>query len=111
GRVGARLLPEVPEPPARLHRRVVERGQLAEGGRAVRRGRLSRAGHVQESGAGSGRPPPAWATLTGETTVSELAASPCSSPGPRGLPRPTGSSLPPVSAAARAAPVAAPVAL
>ena len=29
GRVGARLLPEVSEPPARLHRRLVERGELA----------------------------------------------------------------------------------
>ena len=32
-RLGARLLPQVPEPPPRLHRRVVERRQLAEGGR------------------------------------------------------------------------------
>ncbi len=29
GRLGARLLPEVSEPPARVHRRLVERGQLA----------------------------------------------------------------------------------
>ena len=35
-RLGARLLPEVQQPPAGLHRRVVERRQLAEGGRAVR---------------------------------------------------------------------------
>ena len=46
-RLGARLLPEVPEPAPRLHRRVVERRQLAEGGRAVRerlvRGSTSRA--------------------------------------------------------------------
>ncbi len=34
-RVGARLLPEVPEPPSRLHRRVVERGQLGRGEQAV----------------------------------------------------------------------------
>ena len=31
GRVGARLLPEVPEPPPRLHRRVVERRRLGQG--------------------------------------------------------------------------------
>ena len=35
-RLGARLLPEVPEPPARLHRRVVERRQLGRGEPAVR---------------------------------------------------------------------------
>ena len=29
-RVGARLLPEVPEPPPRLHRRVVERRRLGD---------------------------------------------------------------------------------
>src|SRR5207244_2616189 len=34
-RVGARLLPEVPEPPPRLSRRVVERDQLGRGERAV----------------------------------------------------------------------------
>ena len=37
-RVGARLLPEVPEPPAGLHRRVVERGELEGGREAIRRG-------------------------------------------------------------------------
>ena len=31
GRVGARLLPEVPEQATRLHRRLVERGELGEG--------------------------------------------------------------------------------
>ena len=31
GCLGARLLPEVPEPPARLHRRVVERRELGRG--------------------------------------------------------------------------------
>ncbi len=36
-RLGARLLPEVPEPPARLHRRVLERGEL-ETGRCQPRG-------------------------------------------------------------------------
>ena len=36
-RVGARLLPQVPEPAPRLHRRLVERRQLAEGGGAVLR--------------------------------------------------------------------------
>ena len=35
-RVGARLLPEVPEPPPRLHHRVVERGELGGGESAVR---------------------------------------------------------------------------
>ena len=30
-RLGARLLPEVPEPPARLHRRLVEHGELGRG--------------------------------------------------------------------------------
>ena len=34
-RVGARLLPEVPEPPPRLHRGVVECGQLGRGEQAV----------------------------------------------------------------------------
>ena len=34
-RLGARLLPEVPEPPRRLHRRVVERGELGGDQRAV----------------------------------------------------------------------------
>ena len=34
-RVGARLLPEVPEPAPRLHRRLVERRQLAQGRRAL----------------------------------------------------------------------------
>ncbi len=37
-RLGARLLPEVPEPPARLHRRLVERRRLARGGQPLRRG-------------------------------------------------------------------------
>ncbi len=36
-RVGARLLPEVPEPPPRLHRRVVERRRLGQGRRALLR--------------------------------------------------------------------------
>ena len=35
-RVGARLLPEVPEPPPRLHHRLVERGELGGGEPAVR---------------------------------------------------------------------------
>ena len=35
-RVGARLLPQVPEPPSRLHHRVVERGQLGRGEQALR---------------------------------------------------------------------------
>src|SRR5262249_48123155 len=35
-RVGARLLPEVPEPPAGLHRRMVERHQLGGGEQATR---------------------------------------------------------------------------
>ena len=35
-RLGARLLPEVPEPPSRLHRRVVERRRLGQGRRAPR---------------------------------------------------------------------------
>ena len=34
-RVGARLLPEVPEPPPGLHRRVLERRQLGEGQRSL----------------------------------------------------------------------------
>ena len=29
-RLGTRLLPEIPEPPARLHRRLVERRELGE---------------------------------------------------------------------------------
>ena len=39
-RLGARVLPELPEPPARLPRRLVEHGQLEQGRRAVRRTRL-----------------------------------------------------------------------
>ncbi len=39
-RLGARLLPQVPEPPSRLHRRLVERGRLGRR-RAAPRGRLS----------------------------------------------------------------------
>ena len=35
-RLGARVLPEVPEPPPRLHHRVVERGELGGGQPAVR---------------------------------------------------------------------------
>ena len=42
GRLGARLLPEVPEQAPGLHRRVVERRELGQGGRALqRRGRLT----------------------------------------------------------------------
>ena len=41
-RVGARLLPEVPEPPPRLHRGVVERRQLEQGRGALRAGPRSR---------------------------------------------------------------------
>ena len=37
-RLGARLLPQVPEPPPRLSRGLVERGQLASGSRALREG-------------------------------------------------------------------------
>ena len=43
-RLGARLLPEVPEPAPRLPRRVVERRQLGQGRRALRRRWLSRRG-------------------------------------------------------------------
>jgi hypothetical protein len=35
GRVGARLLPQVPEPPRRVHRELVERHQLGQGGRTL----------------------------------------------------------------------------
>src|SRR3546814_3455687 len=35
GRVGARLLPEVPEPPPGLHRRVLQRGRLDRGRASV----------------------------------------------------------------------------
>ena len=47
-RVGARLLPEVPEPAPRLHRRLVEHRQLAEGRREVLRG-------CRALGSGAGR--------------------------------------------------------
>jgi hypothetical protein len=40
-RLGARLLPQVPEQASGLHRRVLERRQLEEGRRAVRRGQLT----------------------------------------------------------------------
>ena len=36
-RVGARVLPQVPEPPAGLHHGLVERRELERSGRAVRR--------------------------------------------------------------------------
>ena len=39
-RLGARLLPQVPEQAPRLHRRVVEHGRLGEGRRALRGGEL-----------------------------------------------------------------------
>ena len=42
-RLGARLLPELPEPPSGLRGRLLERGQL-DGGRREARGRLKRAG-------------------------------------------------------------------
>ena len=42
GRLGARLLPEVSEPPARLHRRLVERGELAGDRKALQRGEVNR---------------------------------------------------------------------
>src|SRR5688572_33086931 len=35
-RLGARVLPQVPEPPSGLHRGVVERGELGRGGQALR---------------------------------------------------------------------------
>ena len=37
GRLGARLLPEIPEPPARIHRGLVERDQLGTGRSELRR--------------------------------------------------------------------------
>ncbi len=40
GRVGARLLPPLPEPPRRLPRRLVEGRQLAGGGQALRGGQV-----------------------------------------------------------------------
>ena len=46
-RLGARLLPQLPEPSPRLPRRVVERRQLGRGGEAVRAGTLSRTGAVR----------------------------------------------------------------
>ena len=36
-RVGARLLPQVPEQAPRLHRRVLQRGELGRGGEEVQR--------------------------------------------------------------------------
>ncbi len=36
GRVGTRLLPELPESPSRLHHGILECGELGQGGRAVR---------------------------------------------------------------------------
>jgi len=52
-RLGARLLPQLPEPPARLHHRLVERRQLERRGRAIRRGSkvtLTRAGRTVRPG-------------------------------------------------------------
>ncbi len=40
-RLGARVLPQVPEPPPRLHRRVVERRRLVQGRGALQRRRLT----------------------------------------------------------------------
>jgi hypothetical protein len=41
-RLGARLLPQVSESPARLHRSLVERRRLVQGRRPLRRGSLKR---------------------------------------------------------------------
>ncbi len=49
-RLGARLLPQVPEPPARLPRGLVERRQLGRRRRAVRRRRL---GHLSQGARGA----------------------------------------------------------
>jgi superoxide dismutase len=42
GRVGTCLLPPLPEPPSRLHHRVVERGELERGGPSLRRRQVVR---------------------------------------------------------------------
>ncbi len=57
GRVGARLLPEVPEQAPRLPRRLVEHRELGEGGRALQRRRLT-------SGVRAGAAAPARAQRT-----------------------------------------------
>ncbi len=51
-RLGARVLPEVSEPPSRLHRRLVERGQLGGNQQAARRsnGAASRPGRAGKAG-------------------------------------------------------------
>ncbi len=50
-RLGARLLPEVPEPPARLHRRLVERRELGGDQQAARQvGQVGQVGQVRRSG-------------------------------------------------------------
>ena len=55
-RLGARLLPEVPEQAPGLHRRLVERRQLGEGGRALRSRELSQRRDRVAGRAASGRP-------------------------------------------------------
>ena len=60
-RLGARLLPALPEPPPRLHRRVVERRRLGRGRRALRRRRLSRRAHPRRDRVGACADPRAGA--------------------------------------------------
>ena len=54
-RLGARLLPQVPEQAPGLHRRVVERRQLGRGRAALLRGRLSRAAAIEGRAATAAR--------------------------------------------------------
>ena len=53
GRVGARLLPEVSEPPARIHRRLVERGELGTKRKTGSIAALSNAGFTSRRLVGS----------------------------------------------------------
>jgi superoxide dismutase len=48
GRMGARLLPALPEPPSGLHQGLVERGGLGRGGPALRGGKVVRSLTVRE---------------------------------------------------------------
>ena len=55
-RLGARLLPQVPEPSPGLHRRLVERRQLGQGGRGVLRRLVASPRYCLGLGVGGGGP-------------------------------------------------------
>src|SRR5690606_31802223 len=73
-RVGTRLLPEVPEPPRRVHRNLLQPDQL-EGSRAPLRGSRGLKGDGRPRGRGLRPGPPAGGHGRGRTETSGLAVS------------------------------------